>query len=366
MDFIRDSVARGLLFATFEAKAGPPGDKMTMKCDSLAVMFTDVCDSSRVYQDLGDAEAHKLGARCLKLIAEAARRNGGRLIKTIGDGAMITFRSVEEAYRAASIMQLALRGGVLRVKIGMHFGAVIETGDDVFGDTVNVAARVLARSGPDEILMTRECVDTLEPAQRATVRLLDTTSVKGRPEWVEIYRVITDRDDVTTVVQSSARPAAGPAALVLTYKGRILRLEASSGPVLIGRDSTCGLVIASAWASRRHATIDIQRDRFVLTDHSSNGTFVVDEDGTEQHLKREAHLLASHGLISVGIGSQGNPRDVVRYRCEAVASSSRGRARGAGSSAIQSEVTVVSGPDAPVTVFRTHARTEHRSAAIAG
>jgi adenylate cyclase len=339
---------------------------MTMKCDSLAVMFTDICDSSSVYRDLGDAEAHKLGARCLKLIAEATRRNGGRLIKTIGDGAMITFRSVEDAYRAASIIQLALRGGVLRIKIGLHFGAVIETGDDVFGDTVNVAARVLARSGPDEILMTRECVDTLQPAQRATVRLLDTTSVKGRPEWVEIYRVIGDRENVTTVVQSSARPAQGPAAVVLTYKDTVLRLDASSGPVLIGRDATCGLVIASAWASRRHATIDVQRDHFVITDHSSNGTFVADEKGAEQHLKREAHHLASHGTISVGVGAVGNPRDLVHYRCEIGASSSRSRARGAGSTAIESEVTVVSGPDAPVTVFRTHARSEHRPTAIAG
>ena len=335
---------------------------MTMSCDTLAIMFTDVCDAERVYQELGDAEARKLGARCLKLIAEAARRNGGRLIKTIGDGAMITYRTVEDAYRAATIIQLAMRDAVLKVRIGMHFGQVIETGDDVFGDTVNVAARVLARSGPDEILMTRECVDTLRPEQRATVRLLDTTSVKGRPEWVQIYRVLGDRENVTTVVAPSETPADAPQVLVLTYQDVTMRLETNGAPVLLGRDATCGLVIGSAWASRRHATIDVQRGRFVLTDHSSNGTFVADEGGNEQYLKREAHHLAAHGVISVGIGAVGNPRDIIHYRCELAPAS-----RAAVSPNSRHEgVTILAESDGPVTVFRTKSLTERRAAAIAG
>ena len=338
---------------------------MTMNCDTLAVMFTDVCEAERVYKELGDAEARKLGARGLKLIAEAARRNGGRLIKTIGDGAMITFRTVEDAYRAASIVQLAMRDSVMRIKIGMHFGNVIETGDDVFGDTVNVAARVLARSGPDEILMTRECVDTLRPEQRATVRLLDTTSVKGRPEWVQIYRVIGDRQNVTTVVAPSEMPADAPQVLVLTYRDVTLRLESTGAPVLLGRDASCGLVVASAWASRRHATIDVQRGRFVLTDHSSNGTFVADDGGSEQYLKREAHHLGSHGSISVGIGAAGNPRDIVHFRCE-VASASRGADTRAARKPVYEGVTVMAESDGPVTVFRTPSLSERRATAIAG
>jgi adenylate cyclase len=258
-----------------------------------------------------------------------------------------------------------MRGAAVRIKIGMHYGQVIETGDDVFGDTVNVAARVLARSGPDEILMTRECVDTLQPAQRATVRLLDTTSVKGRPEWVEIFRVIGDRENVTTVVASSAMQADAPKVLVLSYRDTVLRLETTGAPVLIGRDASCGLVIASAWASRRHATIDLQRDRFVLTDHSSNGTFVADDGAAERFLKREVHLLAPHGTISVGIAAAGNPRDLIHYRCEISSSVSRGadaRQRGPA----QQGVTVLAESDGPVTVFRTQAQIERRAAAVAG
>ena len=336
-----------------------------MNCDMLAVMFTDVCDAERVYTDFGDTEARRLGARCLRLVAEAARRNGGRLIKTIGDGAMITFRTVEEAYRAASIVQLAMREQVLKLKVGIHFGQVIETGDDVFGDTVNVAARVLARAGAGEILMTRECVDTLGPLQRATVRLLDTTSVKGRPEWVEIFRVIGDRENVTTVVASSATPAqSGTKVLVLTYRDQTLRLEPGDAAVLLGREAGCGLVIASAWASRRHATIDVQRDRFVITDHSSNGTFVSTEDGAERFLKREMQQLADHGVISVGINAAGNPRDLIHYRCETAAKHDSRTA--AAYKAYHEGVTILAESDGPVTVFRTPSLAERRPAAMAG
>jgi class 3 adenylate cyclase len=288
---------------------------MTSTNEMLAVMFTDICDSASVYRTLGDAEAHRLSVSCMRLVVEAARRHGGRLVKTIGDGAMMTFANARDAYRAALAIQLAPQDDRFRVKIGLHFGPVIETGDDVFGDTVNVAARLLARAGANEILMTRECVDNLRPEQRPSVRLLDTTSVKGRPEWLEIYRAIGSTDDATRVVPSSTSTGAS-VALLLKYKDEVVRLEPSDGPLLIGRDPTCKLVVDSAWASRRHCTVDVQRGQFVITDHSANGTYVAGEDGPEQHVNREVHHLARKGSISIGIGGAENPEDLIRYRCE--------------------------------------------------
>jgi adenylate cyclase len=291
------------------------GAGMSTSNQMLAVMFTDVCDSASIYRTLGDSEAHRLSAHCMRLIAEAARRNGGRLIKTIGDGSMLTFPTPQDAYRAAIEVQLAAADSPLRLKIGFHCGLALHTADDVFGDTVNVAARVLARAGADEILMTRECVDSLRPEQRATVRLLDTTSVKGRPELVEIFRAIGSAENATTVVPSSAS-AAATVVLLLRYRSELVRLEASEGPVLIGRDPTCGLVVDTAWASRRHATIDLQRGQFMVTDHSANGTFVADASGDEQHVNRESRHLSGTGTISIGIQATENPEDVIRYRCE--------------------------------------------------
>src|SRR6185503_8469446 len=104
-------------------------------------------------------------------------------------------------YQAAMGIQDALRGSPLRIKVGFHMGPVIVADGDVFGDTVNLAARVIARSGPGEVLLTGACLDTMRPEFKASVSLLDTTGVKGRPEPIEIYRVIgEDEENVTVIV----------------------------------------------------------------------------------------------------------------------------------------------------------------------
>ena len=296
---------------------------MAVRSETLAVLFVDICDSTRLYHELGDALAHKLNVQFLTCASEATARNDGKVVKTTGDGAMSTFPTVEQAYRAASGIQQGLREGPLRVKIGIHVGPVILARGDVYGNTVNLAARVLARSGPGEILMTRACVDTLPPMQRATVRLLDSAIVKGQPDSVEIYRVISERENETTVIPSSARKAEADAALVLTYDGKTIRLSPTGSPVLIGRDARCALYIASERSSRHHATIEVQRNGFALTDHSTNGTYLVDRNGNEQFLRRESALLTTDGVISIGSPPKDNPDGLIRYRNEGAVSKSR-------------------------------------------
>lgn len=296
---------------------------MAVRSDVLAVLFVDICDSTRLYHELGDALAHKLNVEFLRCVSEATAQNGGKVVKTTGDGAMCTFSTVEQAYRTASITQQSLREGPLRVKIGMHVGPVILTRGDVYGNTVNLAARVLARSGPGEILMTRACVDTLPPLQRATVRLLDATIVKGQPDSVEIYRVIGEREDETTVIPSSARKTEADAALVLTYNGKTIRLNATGSPVLIGRDARCQLYISSERSSRHHATIEVQRNGFALTDHSTNGTYLVDRQGHEQFLRRESARLTADGAISIGSPPKDNRDGLIQYRNEGAVSMTR-------------------------------------------
>ena len=285
--------------------------------ENLAVLFADLCDSTRLYHDLGDTAAHALAAQCLTLIGDVTARVGGTVVKTIGDGAMTTFPTADKAYQAAMEIQDALRGGRLRIKIGFHVGPVLIADGDVFGDTVNLAARVLARSGPGEILLTGACVETIRPEFRANVALLDTTPVKGRPDPIEIYRVVGSEDEENvTVIVAPTRLVERRKAVIFVYRGAEVRLDTRGGPLLMGRDAGCKLVVPSEWASRRHATIDVERDRFVLTDHSSNGTYVVEEGGTQQFVKREGVPLAGKGVISLGVLPDQNPEDLIHYRYE--------------------------------------------------
>jgi class 3 adenylate cyclase len=280
----------------------------------LAVLFADLCDSTRLYHDLGDAAAHALAAQCLTLIGDVTARVGGTVVKTIGDGAMTTFPTADLAYKAALDIQDALRGGRLRIKIGFHVGPVLVADGDVFGDTVNLAARVLARSGPGEILLTGACVETIRPEFRSAVSLLDTTPVKGKPDPIEIYRVIGEDEENVTIIVAPTKIIERRKAVIFNYRDIELRLDTRGGPLLMGRDAGCRLVVPSEWASRRHATIDVERDRFVLTDHSSNGTYVVEDGGTQQFVKREGVPLSGSGIISLGVLPEENPDDLVRYR----------------------------------------------------
>lgn len=295
---------------------------MAVQSDTLAVLFADICDSTRLYHELGDGVAHSLAMQCLNSVTEATGQNGGKVVKTTGDGAMSIFRSVDQAYRAATNMQHAVRGGPLRVKIGFHVGPVIMADDDVFGNTVNLAARVLARSGPGEILMTRACADTLLPMQRATVRLLDAATLKGQPDSVEIFRVIGDHENGTTIIASSASKADTDTAIVLQYAEKTIRMESTAPSILIGREARCRILIRNECTSRHHATIEVQRNGFVLTDHSTNGTFIADRNG-EQFLRRESALLTGDGLISIGIAPHSNPDGLIEYRHEGTAASER-------------------------------------------
>ncbi len=288
---------------------------MTVESNTVTVLFVDICDSTRLYHQLGDGAAHTLASNCLKIVANATTRNAGKIVKNIGDGAMISFASVEQAYRAAAHIQHAMRAAPLKVKIGFHMGPVIIADGDVFGNTVNLAERVMARSGPGEILMTRACVDTLSPLQRATVRLLDAPLVAGQPD-TEIYRVINDSAGETTVIPSSKARNKLDRALVLTHRGDVVRINGAGARLVIGREAQCGIVIANDRTSRQHATIDLQGNGFVLTDSSTNGTYVVDAKGNEQFLRRESAVLAGSGSISIGVASGKNSGGLIKFRNE--------------------------------------------------
>ncbi len=122
---------------------------------NLAVLFADVAGSTRLYEQLGDAKALSAIGECLALVRDASNGHGGRLIKTIGDEAMVVFPTADQAVIAAAEIQLRMvelvreRNLRLALRIGVHCGSAIEVEGDVFGDSVNVAARMvgLAKSG---------------------------------------------------------------------------------------------------------------------------------------------------------------------------------------------------------------------------
>jgi hypothetical protein len=113
---------------------------------TCAVLFADVAGSTRLYETLGDAAALKLVSELLSALRGVATRCGGRVVKNLGDEILCVFPDAAHALRAACDMQLAA-GGHCAVRVGLHCGEVLESGGDIFGDTVNTAARVTALGG---------------------------------------------------------------------------------------------------------------------------------------------------------------------------------------------------------------------------
>src|SRR5436305_9419861 len=114
---------------------------------SVAVLFADVSDSTRLYESLGDATALGKVQTIIGLLTGVTEALQGRVVKTIGDGVICVFPTANLAAVAAGEMQAAVAqlppiegDRKLTIRIGYHFGQVIQVGEDVFGDSVNVAA----------------------------------------------------------------------------------------------------------------------------------------------------------------------------------------------------------------------------------
>ncbi|MBF0283133.1 MAG: adenylate/guanylate cyclase domain-containing protein [Magnetococcales bacterium] len=162
-----------------------------MKVD-MAVMFTDLVGSTKLYNDLGDEFAQKIIADYLEVIRNAATPHHGNVIKKMGDGALIVFPTAEAAARAAREMMRHChsRWGDKRMKlrIGFSFGPVQFIHEDAHGETVNRAARLLELKGIDEILLDESTAALLSIEQFA-FEFYKKATLKGFPGQHSIHRL---------------------------------------------------------------------------------------------------------------------------------------------------------------------------------
>jgi len=252
---------------------------------------------------------------------------GGVVVKTVGDGIICQFDEPDAAFRAACELQQAtaeLGAGdrtPLRIKVGYNYGPVVLAQSDVFGDTVNVCARLMSLANPAQVLTTRQTVDALSPALRGRCRNLYETQIRGRGVPVVVCEVMWRSDaDLTKVDLSQSELAAaaggGEWVLKLSYAGESYLVE-PAGSVRLGRDASNDIVVPSEHASRQHARIFARDAQFLIADQSSNGTFLmVDGGARELRLRREQALLGERGWIGLGKTAANHGDHVLRYRLE--------------------------------------------------
>jgi len=273
----------------------------------LCILFADICDSTPLYERFGNTLALQVIGSCLDALAGLASRHGGEVIRSKGDDLLCTFEQPARALDAAASMIVDRDPDLPSIHVGIHFGTVLHARSDIYGDAVNVAARMLAMAKPGEVVLSRDVVDSLSGGERHRLTPLGTRPIKGKQVPIEIYSMVLDEGDATQTVgpagvRYAARPVdtvLPPLVLELCYQGKATTV-CDGGRCLIGRASRCDLVIQEPCVSREHAVVELRAGRATLTDKSSTGSWILDGSGGHTTLRRDAGALPERGVIRLG------------------------------------------------------------------
>src|ERR1700681_2633075 len=166
--------------------------------NALTVLFTDVVGSTSFFERNGDTAGLVMIHRHDELAARAIQQYEGTVVKTIGDSAMAEFPNPGAAVRAAveierQFLKLNLtlpEDQRVEVRIGVHTGVGFRKGNDLFGDVVNVTARIVKRTAPAQILISRAMYEAISKVPDLHCRWLSKLTIDGRTEKEDIFEVV--------------------------------------------------------------------------------------------------------------------------------------------------------------------------------
>ena len=163
----------------------------------VAILAADVAGYSRLMSADETGTLSALQAHRCELIAPAIEQHRGRIVKLMGDGFLAEFGSVVEAVECAAEIQREMgirnRGAPddhrMLLRIGVHVGDIIIDGDDIYGDGVNIAARLEGIAETGGICISRQAYDQVDGKLPLTCRPLGPQTLKNIPKPVEVYAI---------------------------------------------------------------------------------------------------------------------------------------------------------------------------------
>jgi class 3 adenylate cyclase len=293
----------------------------------LAILFADVVGSTRLFEILGDVAARDKVSVCIEIMRRATEQHGGSVVKTMGDEVMSTFTSCDAAIDAAVEMQTAIAGHPdleidgqqIAIRIGCHFGPVVIETRDVFGAAVHTANRMTSQAKSGQIIITDAIQQRLSDVWRAVARRLDVAVPRGQQEEVTIFEVLWQHGETTSMLPAIATitELQRQFRIRLRYLGTELVLDQRErSAATLGRGQENDLVIKGNLVSRLHARIEAGKNRFILVDQSTNGSFVQSQNGDDAFVRRDAIPLKGHGVIGLGRVPEPQSYHTVEFICE--------------------------------------------------
>ena len=166
-----------------------------------AILAADVVGYSRLMGVDEEGTLSQLKAHRRTLIDPKMKDHRGRIVKTTGDGLLVEFASVVDAVRCAAEIQSGMAGRNADVprerriefRIGINVGDIIIDGDDIFGDGVNIAARLEGLAEPGEVWVSRTVREQVRDKLSLTFKDMGEREVKNIARPIKVFRVVTKR-----------------------------------------------------------------------------------------------------------------------------------------------------------------------------
>ncbi len=323
-----------------------------------------------MFEAMGNTHATRLVTDCTEAMSLAVRQSGGMVVKVLGDGILAVFERPEAALSGARGVRDAVNWAAkqrqlhavlnpklptaakparsagandgadtqfsadtfanLCVNIGVEHGDVVSRDEDgqldVFGDAVNVAARLSDVAQNGEILVGEGAYAKLDATWRMSLRSLSRIALKGKAQAMAVWRLELLHEmqtgphaAYTMHVGSSnadmSQSDDGPALLRLHLPdGSSASLHSHGANLTLGRTRDADVMLDDPRVSRTHATLAWQTDHFTLTDISSNGTWLRFGGTAQVHTLRRSNMpLVGSGEIGLGAHLSFAPEVTVRF-----------------------------------------------------
>ncbi len=160
------------------------------------VAFIDIGEYSRLSETHGDDIAAIQASRLANLVQDVARQWQGRLVKSLGDGALVHAQSPDHVLQLTlDVVGMAPEHDIWPLHAGVNVGRVVQRDGDLFGTAVNVASRIAEEAKPGEVVVARSVVDALEPIEGIEFEAAGATELKNISVPVDLFRARRSRID---------------------------------------------------------------------------------------------------------------------------------------------------------------------------
>ena len=161
----------------------------TVRGELAVIMFTDMKSFSK-HVGKHEQETLKQVWEYEQIMRNIIKKNGGTVIKTIGDSVMATFKSAIHAVDCAKSIQNELKGKSLKIRIGLHLGEVTHKEGDVYGNNVNIAARIESKASPGGVAVSEDIYKQVHGKVQHKFKFIGDVELKNIKEPVKLYKVL--------------------------------------------------------------------------------------------------------------------------------------------------------------------------------